>query len=280
MVKHLIPANLAQALDWLDSGTVKVIAGGTDLMVQKRRGAGLAPQFLSDMIYVANLAELKRIYEDEDGLHIGAAVTLEDILVNEKTPTILKTIIGQIAAPGIRHMGTLAGNIANASPAGDTLVGLYVLDALIKLQRKGTQRFIPIRQFIVGVRKTIGEPQEMITEIIIPIHHFDYVYYQKVGGRQADAISKISFLGVAKIEQGRLNDLRLAFGAVAPTVVRSPDFESTFQNMTITKLKADLPRIVDYYLSIIHPIDDQRSSAEYRKDVAANLLRDMIEKMA
>ncbi|MFA5236007.1 MAG: FAD binding domain-containing protein [Bacilli bacterium] len=279
MVKHVIPKTLAEALACLDEGTFKVIAGGTDLMVQKRSPAGLAPNFTSDMIYVANLAELKRVYEDEDGIHIGAAVTLEALLEHELTPNVLKTIIGQIAAPGIRHMGTLAGNIANASPAGDTLVGLYVLDAMIKLERINGHRLVPIQAFIVGVRRTISEPREMITEIIIPKPKFSHTYYQKVGGRQADAISKVSFLGVAEIENDIVVDLRLAFGAVAPTVIRSSDFEKTLKNISVAELKADLPRIIEHYRSIIHPIDDQRSSAGYRNEVAVNLLRDMIEKI-
>jgi CO/xanthine dehydrogenase FAD-binding subunit len=279
MVRHVIPKTLAEALTQLETGTFKVIAGGTDLMVQKRALAGLPPSFTSDMLYVANLPELKRIYEAEDEVHIGAGVSLEDILHHEATPEILKMIIREIAAPGIRHMGTLAGNIANASPAGDTLVGLYVLDALIKLERVNGYRLVPINELITGVRKTIIEPREIITEIIIPKSKFDYVYYRKVGGRQADAISKVSFLGIAKIDRGTVTDIRLAFGAVAPTVVRSPEFEKRLRNATLSKINADLPRIIEYYRSIIHPIDDQRSNAAYRLEVAANLLRDMIEKM-
>ena len=277
MVKHLIPANLGEALKALADNEYRIVSGGTDVMVQKRAGTGVLPTFDKDALYVFNLTELKYVTADESFVHIGSETALEDVLNHPLTPKLLSKVISEIAAPGIRHMATLAGNIANASPAGDSLIALYALDAIVELQSVRGTRNISINDLIVGVRKTTLDRDELITRISIPKQEFDHVVWTKVGGRQADAISKVSFAGCYRIENGRLADIRIAMGAIAPTVIRSQSIEKQMIGKTIGEIKAVLPMILDFYLPFIRPIDDQRSSAEYRHNVAVNLLTTFIE---
>ena len=132
MVK-LIPSSLDEALKFLSSHDAYIVAGGTDAMVLKRNAAGLLPKFDKDVLFISNLKELKRIYQDHDGIHIGAAVTLDEVYNSDIAPKLLKECIGEVASINIRHFATLVGNIANASPAGDTIVVDYLLDAKLKV---------------------------------------------------------------------------------------------------------------------------------------------------
>ena len=153
MVNHHIPSTLQEALKILDKHDCYIMAGGTDLMVVKHQRSGLIPNFDKDVCYIANLEELQYIFEDEKGVHIGAGTKFSDIEVNELVPEILKQIIHELASPNIRNMATMAGNIANASPAGDSIVGLYLLDAELELVNIHGSRMVPIKDFIFGVRK-------------------------------------------------------------------------------------------------------------------------------
>lgn len=278
MVRHIIPKTLKEALTYLGEGTFKIMAGGTDLMIQKRSSAGLPPKINQDVIYLFNLAELRYVSQSDGYIKIGAMTPLEDILHHQETPELLKKVIYEMASPGIRHMATMAGNIGNASPAGDSLVALYVLDAKVKLRSIAGERIVPISDVIIGVRKTIIRPDELIAEILIPIDNFDVIVWRKVGGRRADAISKVSFAALAKKRGEIIQDIRIAFGAVSPIVVRSRQIEAELNGKSITELRNMLPEILEKYAASIRPIDDQRSSAHYRQQVAANMLRHLIEK--
>ena len=277
MVKHFIPSSLGEALSIMASGDVQAIAGGTDIMIQRRAPAGLPVKYTRDVIYLANLLELQYVKQEDGYIKIGAMTRLEDIIHSPLTPDPLRRIIIEMASPGIRHLATLAGNIANASPAGDSLIGLHALDAHIKLESTSGTRVVPIQKVITGVRKTTIGPSEIITEIDLPDRRFGIVFFKKVGGRQADAISKVSFIGLANVASGTITDIRVAFGAISPTVVRSKEIEARMIGKTIARIKADLPSIRLSYDQLIHPIDDQRSNASYRRKVALNLLTEMIE---
>jgi CO/xanthine dehydrogenase FAD-binding subunit len=278
MVRHIIPKTLQEALTYLSEGTFKIMAGGTDLMIQKRSTAGLPPKIGQDVIYLFNLAELRYVSRGDGYIKIGAMTPLDDIYHHPDTPELLKKVIYEMASPGIRHMATMAGNIGNASPAGDSLVALYVLDAKIKLQSMSAERIVPISDVIIGVRKTIIRPDELITEILIPVDNFDVIVWRKVGGRRADAISKVSFAALIKRNAEVIKDIRIAFGAVSPTVVRSRQIEAELNGKSITELRNMLPDILEKYATAIRPIDDQRASAHYRQQVASNMLRHLIEK--
>ena len=176
----------------------------------------------------------------------------------------------------MRNIATIAGNIGNASPAGDTLPILYLYDAIIVLESLQGKREIPIQKVITGVRKTTIRDDEMITEIIIPLLPFTKTTFVKVGGRKADAISKLSFTGAVLLEANKINDIRMVFGAVAPTMVRSKEIEAQLIGKTIEQAQELLDDILDLYQELIQPIDDQRSTKTYRKHVSLQLVMDFI----
>lgn len=276
MVNHHIPSTLQEALKILDKHDCYIMAGGTDLMVVKHQRSGLIPNFDKDVCYIANLEELQYIFEDEKGVHIGAGTKFSDIEVNELVPEILKQIIHELASPNIRNMATMAGNIANASPAGDSIVGLYLLDAELELVNIHGSRMVPIKDFIFGVRKIHRNQNELIKEIFIPHHDDLNTYWRKVGSRAAESISKITFAGGYEVENGKVKDLRMAFGSVSITVVRERKVEEKYIGMSVEELHNHVEDIVMDMSKFVQPITDQRSTKEYRYKVAMNILKDFI----
>ena len=276
MVKHYIPHNLKEALEILNQHDCYIMAGGTDLMVVKHQRSGLLPNFDKDVCYIANLEELQYIIEDEEGIHIGAGTKYSDIEENILVPDLLKQIIHEIASPNIRNMATLAGNVGNASPAGDSLVGLYLLDAKLELASVHGSRLVPIQDFIFGVRKIHRHKNELIKEIFIPHHDDLNTYWRKVGSRAAESISKITFAGGYEVEDGKIKDLRMAFGSVSITCVRERKVEEKYIGMTVKELHNHVDDILKDMGKYITPITDQRSTKEYRYKVAMNILKDFI----
>ncbi len=279
MVKTSIPKNLAEALSVLSKEKYRLVAGGTDMLVQNRNRATLPIKYKDNVMYIANLEELFGITEDEETIYIGACEPLEAILENDLTPKLLKETILEMASPAIRHTGTLGGNIGNASPAGDSLVPLYLLNAVIEVKSETETRRLRIQDFIQGVRKIDLADNELITKIIISKTEFTKAYFKKVGPRLSDAISKLSFAGAITFDNDIILDLRFAFGAVNITVVRRPEIECLYIRKTKEELKASVNEIVEAYSKFIRPIDDQRSNKEYRKKVSINLLKSFIEEL-
>lgn len=272
MVKSYIPSTYNEALDILAAGDMTIMAGGTDLMVKKRNWAGLLPEFKKDMVFISDLKELKYIEKRGGFIHIGSMTTLEFILNNKNTPVLLKKAVHLMASPGIRHIATIGGNIGNASPAGDTLPVLYLLDAKIVLDGKDSERMVPIEEFITGPGSTDLRKGELIREIILNDVEFDEIYYEKIGGRKADAISKLSFAAGASFKNNNIEDFRVAFGAVAPVIVRRRELEKKAIGKNREELNVAAASFKEEYKSYINPIDDQRSTAVYRKACCVNLL--------
>ena len=279
MVKHIIPETLSEALKYLYQGDFQIIAGGTDLMVQNRSWSETPVNFTKNMLYCFDLLELKGINIIDGRVEIGAMTTLETIMNHPGVPSLLCQAIGEMASPAIRHVATLAGNIGNASPAGDSLPVLILYDAWVELRNMAGFRMILLKDLIVGPRKTAMHPEEMIVKIVIPIHNFDFESFIKVGGRKADAIAKVSFAGAVEIEDDKIADIRLTFGAVGKTVIRNETAEGAWIGMTIAELKTGIWRLIDMYNQLIQPIDDQRSNKYYRKTVAINLMKDFINRL-
>ncbi len=276
MIKQFVPKTLKEALEIISNNNCYIMSGGTDLMVQKHRSSGLLPTFDKDILYVANLKELDYIKEDKSNIYIGAETRYSRMLESPIIPENFKEVIKEIASPAIRNMATMAGNIANASPAGDSLVPLNLYDASIVLQSKGKKREVLVRDFILGVRKIDRHQDEMITEIKIPKVDLK-TSYTKVGSRKAESITKISFMGGYKVEKGIVKDLRIVFGSVSIKVVRSLEIEKKYSNISVNELRARIDDIVNEYDWLVKPITDQRSTKEYRKKVAFNLLREFLK---
>jgi CO/xanthine dehydrogenase FAD-binding subunit len=181
-----------------------------------------------------------------------------------------------MASPPSRNLATLGGNICNASPAGDTLPFLYAADAELLMENHEFERRIAIEDFITGPKQTDLKPDELLTDIIIPDINFPVTYYKKVGQRRGMSLTKASFHGLADVLDGYVEDLRMAFGSVAPTVVRSRDIENSLIGESVNSLKNRYQEILELYEPLIQPIDDARSSAMYRKNVCFNILKDFL----
>ncbi len=278
MVKSYFPKTYRQALEILAKSNPAIIAGGTDLMVKKRRWSGLSPGFSEDMIFISQLRELDYIRRENGKIYIGANVTLEKLLHDKDIPEILKKAVASMASPGVRHTATLAGNIANASPAGDTLPVLYILNARIVIGSLERENVIQIEDFILGPGSIDLRRSEIIKEIIIDDTDFDFMMYEKVGGRKSDAISKVSFAAAVSSVFDMVTDMRIAIGAVAPTVVRIREFELQLIDTPVNEMAQISGLVKDLYKPLIKPISDQRSTADYRKMCVLNFIEEFLNK--
>lgn len=279
MVNKYIPTSIAEALDVLSKHNCYILAGGSDLMVVKKNTAGSLPTFDKDVMFVSHIEEMKGIYKDEKGIHIKAGTTMDEVEHCELVPSLLKKAISEVASTNIRHFATLVGNIANASPAGDTIVVDVVLDAILKLESVDGARFVKAEDFVLGVRKIDRKPNELITEIIFPEVDYNGELWFKVGSRKADSISKVMMAGIYKISGKTIENFALVFGSVSIKPVRSHDLEEEIKGMSFDDVLKNKKYIVEEYAKLIKPIDDQRSTAEYRLTVAKNMIGKFIDQI-
>ena len=194
-VKCYIPKTLREALEIKSKVDVIPMAGGSDLMVSNKRTMGLTPVFEKPVMIIRNLPELRKIYLNDKGeCCIGACVTSMEIAADTRCPWHIRQAASRMGAIGLRNSATMAGNIANASPKGDTPGPLYLLDARVKLSSVRGDREVLVSDFIVKFRTIDLKQDELITEIIVPLSEddFDYIFWHKVGTRKANAISKIT----------------------------------------------------------------------------------------
>ena len=250
-----------------ENPTAKIIAGGTDLLVQLN-GKFDCP-FLID---ISQLEQLKGISRKSNFIKIGALTTHTEIEKNKilkKYANVLTQAAFVIGSPQIRNRGTIGGNIANASPAGDTLPPLYILNAEIELTSESKTRKIPINEFFTGPGKSVLANNEIITAINIPIEeNLEKGFFLRLGQREALAISKVS---IALTTNSKTNEFRIALGSVAPTVVRAPETEKLLSENSLTeKIINDAVKTICKEVS---PISDIRSEAEYRKEMCGVLLK-------
>jgi xanthine dehydrogenase small subunit len=255
----LEPASLAEALRLLrDEGPLVPIAGGTDVYVGFHFGTVAARRFLD----LQRLDELRGIRRRGETLVIGALATYTDLirspLVRRRLP-ILVEASRQVGSAQIQNRGTIGGNVANASPAGDTLPVLAVAEATVVLLSADGERRVPFPSFYTGYRRTVMRPDELVAAVEVP-PVAGRQWFRKVGTRAAQAISKVVMAAV------RAPHPRIALGSVAPTVVRVPRTEAVLAaGGPVAQAQAAL-------LEEIAPIDDLRSTAAYRRRVSANLL--------
>lgn len=276
MVKAIIPKNIDEALEFIAKEEGCIVAGGTDLMVKKKRWSGVAPYFEKPVIFIRYLSELREISLESNVVKIGAGCTFKDIIDSEKIPEYLKEVSLSIASPAIRNIATIGGNICNASPAADILPPLYAARAEVVLESVDGKRSVPIEDFILGPGKINIKKGELLKEISIPIIKYSKSYYKKIGTRKSIALSKLSFFGFVNIKNKKIEDIKLAFGAVGPTVLISEDIEKSLNGTGVDKIQDITRNIKEQYVKLLNPIDDQRSTAEYRKTVALNLLEDFL----
>jgi CO/xanthine dehydrogenase FAD-binding subunit len=275
------PKSLDQALELMahEPGVWRAFAGGTDLMVLLEFGLLKHRNFLS----IWKLDELKGIEVTPEHIHVGALVTYTQIQRDETIKREFPLLVAAARETGgfaIQNRGTLGGNIVNASPAADTPPALLVYDAEIELVSASGARWIEYRDFHTGYRQTLMHEDELLRRIRLRRRTHDLkTYYRKVGTRKAQAISKVCFAAGARLRgDGRLGDVHIGMGSVAPVVLRCTRTEELLRDQkpdeaTIKAARASL-------LEEIAPIDDMRSTAQYRLRVAANLLADFLRQLS
>jgi len=273
------PETLTEALRIRRETGAVPFAGGTDLMVKHKRWTGLPPGFPRDVLFLSHLKELKGLEVREKTLVIGAGVTLAELARCPETPPLLREAVLSIAAPAIRNIATLAGNVCNASPAGDGTCALYALDASVEVRSLEGPREIPVTQFITGPGRTLLNEDELVVAIRVPLRPANVHLFRKVGTRKANALAKLSFAAVGEVKDGIANTLAFSFGAVGPTVVRSTELEKRMAGRSLPELKGMIPSLLNDYGALIVPIDDQRSTAAYRKQVVLNLLENFLREL-
>jgi CO/xanthine dehydrogenase FAD-binding subunit len=279
MVNAYKPKSLIEVLEAIAYTEHIVFAGGTDLMVKRKQWAGLLPNFDKPVIFISDLNELKQIRLEEEYLYIGAACSFSSLIESPMIPDFYKKVFMQIASPAVRNMATIGGNICNSSPAGDSLPLLYALDADLVIESSCRRTLMPIGDFITGPGRNILTSSDLVTAIKLPIKEFEKICYKKVSPRKANALSKVSFVALANKEKDIYKDIRIAFGSVAPTVIRSLDIEEEIIAMS-SEGNLDYGQVIRDYATLIKPIDDQRSTAFYRKEVCKRLLVEFLEKNA
>jgi xanthine dehydrogenase small subunit len=258
----LRPRSLSDALRMLrDEGPLVPLAGCTDLYVALNDGT-LGPERFIDLW---PLDALRVIEQRGDLLSIGALATYTDIIrspvVRRRLP-MLAAAARVVGGVQIQNRGTIGGNVANASPAGDTLPVLAAADAAVVLRSAAGARRVPFSAFYTGYRRSVIRSDELIAALEVP-RVLGRQWFRKVGTRAAQAISKVVMAAVAPVG----DDLpRIAIGSVAPTVVRLPGTEAALAS------GASIAAAQQVLREEIAPIDDVRSTAEYRARVAANLL--------
>lgn len=280
MVDFHRPRDLSEALQIRAATAAVPLAGGTDLLVRYRNWAGTLPRIDRPVLYVGHLAELRSVdvagNGSGPGMIIGAAVTYSELLEHPTTPQLLRDSIIELAAPGLRNVATLAGNICNASPAADAACALYALNAEVELAGPGGRRRIPIAEFITGPGTTVLKADELLTTVHLPPDRSTVQYYRKVGTRHANALSKLSLCACARVADRRVTQIGIAVGAVAPTIVKAPRIEQQLQGAGIEQVVSQIPDALRQYGQLIRPIDDQRSTADYRRHVALALIEQFL----
>ena len=270
------PRTLPEAYALLASAPHRPVAGGTDLLVQITGELGEPPERVLD---IWHLDELRGIRVESHALVIGALTTYAEIrrsaAVAEYLP-VLAEAAATIGAAQIQNRGTIGGNAANASPAGDMLPLLLACDAQFEVGSAQGQRWVSVGEFWPAYRTTVLAPDELLTAVRIPLAPDRHVRFRKIGTRRAQAISKVVMALSWRAGTGAVEwrDVHLALGSVAPTPIRASLTEATLDGSAPTETTAD--RAASTLASELRPIDDVRSSADYRRAVAARVLHRLI----
>jgi CO/xanthine dehydrogenase FAD-binding subunit len=271
-----LPAVLALMAE--EPGSWLPIAGGTDVMVQYSAGTLRARK----LVNIWNLPELRAMECTEDEVRIGAGCTYTDLrrdeTVKREFPLLSKAAqwTGGIAN---QNRGTIGGNIVNASPAADSLPALLVYDAELILVSARGERRVRYDSFHLGYRKTQLGPDELVRAICLKRSFSEYyAYARKVGPRNAQAISKVCVAALGRRTNGKVADIRLGAGSVAPVPLRLKKTEDVVRGQTIDTKLIELARATAS--AEVQPIDDIRSTARYRAAVAGNLVAEFLEQLS
>ena len=257
---------------------VRVIAGGTDLMVLMNAHQLDATRFLD----IWRVGELRGISDEGDCLRVGALVTYTELirspLIQQHAPALVAAS-RTIGAVQIQNRGTLGGNIVNASPAGDSLPALAVYDAELEIGSQRGLRRVAFNEFYTGYRQTVLAADELLIGVRLPrLRANERDFFYKVGTRRAQAISKVVMAARAATSAGVIESFRVGIGSVAPTVIRAPQTEALLAGQTISPgLIKQAQETVRHEVS---PITDLRSTEHYRRTVTGNVLAKCLRQLS
>ena len=257
--------------------TAKILAGGTDLLVELKSAAH-APEVIID---ISRASDLKGISLTDEGLRLGALVTHSEIIASALIRDVfpgLADAARSIGAVQTRNLATLGGNLVTCVPSMDSGPLLMALDAIVAVASPGGRRRIPLRELFVGPRKTALGPDELLVEIVIPKRNVGKpAAFQKFGLRKGQALALVNAAASFWVDGGKnsFREARIALGAVAPTVIRAAKAEAYLEGRPIAaEAMADAGRLA---ATEAKPISDFRASAGYRRDLIAVLVKRALE---
>lgn len=278
---YLRPTRLDEALELLDryGDQARIIAGGTDVLVELSRG--IKPT--ETLIDITALSDLRYVRREGDAITLGALATHNDVMssaacVEQALP--LAQACSEVGAPQIRTRATVAGNLITASPANDTITPLIALDAAVVLASRAGERTVPLERFYEGVRRTMLRPNELLREIRIPaMRATQRGLFLKLGLRRAQAISVINVAFVLTFAADDVvEDARITLGSVAPTIVRARTVEDYLRGKRLDAATCiEAGRLVSGDAA---PIGDVRGSASYRRATLESLVSEGLRQLA
>jgi CO/xanthine dehydrogenase FAD-binding subunit len=274
------PRRLAEAYEILSArgAGVKVLAGGTDLMVLYNSGVLPMPK---EVLNIWRLDELRKIEDEGARLKFGALCTYTEIINDERVKRYAQNLIDAartIGAVQIQNRGTLGGNIVNGSPAGDSLPVLAAFDAELELGSSRGVRRVPFNEFYTGYRQTVMAPDELLLSISLPKQQEgERARFYKVGTRAAQAISKVVMSARATIDKGVVQKIAIGLGSIAPTIIRARETEAAVTGGTIDSELIEIAR--QKIMAEIKPISDIRSTERYRRTITGNLIAKFLREM-
>lgn len=267
------PADMPEALEALaHNGRVVPVAGGTNILVNLKR----APLEADLVVDLTGLEELAPISENNGSVRMGAGFTFARLLEWRPGGAIeglMHPMCVAFAGPLIRNLATVGGNVCDASAAADISPPLLALDAVVELESAARgRRTLPLAEFFQGVRRTARRPDELLTAIEFsrPAENERWFYY-KLGKRKADAISIVSLAMTVRLERGKVEQARIALGAVAPVAVRTPETEALLLGETLDE--AFINAAAATAAREARPIDDFRATGAYRRQMVEALVR-------
>lgn len=270
------PSTLSEALDLLAKDKYEILAGGTDVVIGLRLKTGT-----HKLMNIFQLEELKGITISENNLIIKAGTPFTQILENEHVKThfpILHKACSQIGSKQIRNRGTIGGNIVNAAPCADSYPPLLIYNASFVLQSKDNKRLVTAQDFVVRNYQTIIQPNEILTEVIIPIPSDKYLWsYYQLGRRNAMNITRLSGAALAKFEGNIVSEFRFATGSLFSKPCRIAEFEASFLNKEINS--EELEKSLEILGDLIQHEIGNRWSSEYKKPVFLNIARDLVQEI-
>ena len=268
-VRNYVPETLDEALLLRKAEGAVPLAGGTDIMVQGKRGIGLSPEIGKPVMVISSLKELKGITMLPDGsVEIGALTTAAEIAESLIVPWHVRMAAAGMGAVALRNSATIGGNIGNASPKGDLPQPLILLDADVILVSLRGETKMKLDDFILGSKKTALKDDEIIRSVIIPPHEFTYSFYRKIGMRRANAISKLSLSAAAVVRDGEILDFRAASGASGPKVIRSYSAEAIIRGRRVE----DIPEVLDGFLEAWNAAISPHAMPQYRRNTTRRML--------